>query len=206
MEKQVHSNTEIEKQKQDGFNRITTFLGKFIFGQNFDMLRKIGLIDCYTSDPEIMEILNKVNEDQRFLFLLFKNKKLNLEEIKKIITSLTTVPVDVVFSYELVNDYSMVVLDFPLEFIQDFDHIVQGRYSKLSDQFKVVFPETREVLNDKKQRLGKEYTLYYHIFQKTDWLKDFWCEKLGLMELDEKLELWSKPTNEDLVFDVTKIV
>ena len=206
MEKQVHFENELERQKQDKFNKITTFLGKFIFGQNFDMLKKVGLIDCYTSDPQIMEIL-QLNENQRFLFILFKNKKLNLEEIKKVVTALSTVPVDVVFSYELVNDYSMVVLDFPVEFVPDYDHIVNGKYSKLSDQFKVVFPETREVFNEKKQRLGKEYTLYYHIFNKTEWLKNFWMERLGLVELDEKLELWSPPTQkEDLIFDVNNIL
>jgi len=204
MEKQVHSN-ELEKQKQDKFNKITAFLGKFIFGANFDTLKKVGLVDCYTSDPEIMEIL-QLAENQRFLFLLFKNKKLNLEEIKKVLTTLTTVPVDVVFAYELVNDYCMVVLDFPVEFISDYDHIVNGRYSKLSEQFKVVFPETRDAFNEKKQRLGKEYTIYYHIFQKSDWLKEFWCERLGLVELDEKLELWSKPEKEDLIFEVKNIV
>lgn len=203
MEKQEHSD-EI-KLKQDNFNITTTFLGKFIFGNNFDMLKKVGLIDCFVSDPEIMEILKNC-ENQRFLFLLFKNKKLNLDEIKKIVKSLTTVPVDVVFTYELVNDYSMVVLDFPIEFVGDFDNIVAGRYSKLSEQFKIVFPQTRDVLNEKKQRLGMEYTLYYQIFNKTDWLKDFWCKRLGLIELDDKLELWEKPRDADLVFNVKNII
>lgn len=205
MEKQAHFNIEVEEIKQDKFNKITTFLGKFIFGSNFDMLKKIGLVDCYVSDPEIMSIL-KLNENQRFLFFLFNNKKLKLEEIKKVVNSLTTVPVDVVFSYELINDYSMVVVDFPVEFVPDYDNIVKGIYSKLSEQFKVIFPETREVLNEKGQRLGQEYTIYYHIFNKTEWLKNIWCERLGLFELDDKLELWSKPDDNDLIFNIKKII
>ena len=205
MEKQEHSNTDDVRREQDKFNIITTFLGKFIFGNNFEMLKKVGLIDCYTSDPEIMEIL-KLHKNQRFLFLLFKNKKLKLEEIKQVVKTLTTVPVDVVFTYELINDYSMVVIDFPVEFVEDYDYIVQGRYSKLSEEFKMVFPTTVNVLNSKKQVLGKENTLYYHIFNKTDWLKDFWCKRLNMVELDDKLELWEKPQESDLIFNVKNII
>jgi hypothetical protein len=206
MEKQVHSNQQERiNNLQDKFNNITTFLTKFIFQGNFDMLKKSGYIDAYTSDPEIMNIL-ELTQRQRFLFLLFKNKKLNLEDLKKITTSLALVPVDVVFSYELVNDYSMIVLEFPDRFVEDFDHIIEGRFSKLSDSFKDRFDMTREVINTKGQVMGKEYTLYYHIFNKTQWLKDFWLDRLGLCELDPKLELWEKPSEKDKIFNIKTII
>lgn len=205
MEKQVHSDQEKAEKFQDKFNKITTFLIKFIFQENFDILKKSGFADSYTSDPDIMNILT-LKEDQRLLFLLFRNKKLKLDDLKKITTSLAKVPVEIVFSYELVNDYSMIVLDFPEKFIQDYDHIVNGRYSKLSDSFKNRLPMTKETFNDKGQRLGREYTLYYHIFNKTQWLRDFWCQRLGYAELDEKLELWEQPNEKDLIFNVNNII
>lgn len=202
MEKQTSSNT--EQEKQDKFNKTTVFLTKFIFGNNFDMLKKTGFIDSYTSEPEIMKILT-LNENQRFLFLLFKNNKLKTEEMKQIVSDLAIVPVQIVFSYELINDYSMIVIDFPEKYTKDYDHVVNGMYSKLSEEFKEKFPITRDVFNDKKVRIGKEYTIYYHIFNKTEWLKDFWMERLNLIELDDKLELWEKPNESDLVFDIKKI-
>lgn len=206
MQQQENSNTDLVQSKsQVKYNKITVFLAKFIFGGNFDMMKKVGFIDSYTSDPEIMNILTLAS-NQRLLFLLFKNKKLNLSEMKKVVTDLAIIPVQVVFSYELVNDYAIIVIDFPEKYTQDYDCIVQGKYSKLSDSFKDKFPTTVDVLNSKKQRLGMEHTLYYHIFNKTEWLKEFWMKRIGLIELDEKLELWQKPDNKDLIFDVNNII
>lgn len=206
MEKQVHSNQEEKAQNFQGkFNKITTFLAKFIFQNNFEILKKSGFVDSYTSDPEIMSIL-ELHQNQRLLYLLFKNKKLKLEDLKKIVTSLVQIPVNIVFSYELVNDYSMIVLEFPKEYVQDYDLVVKGVYSRLSDEFKNKFPMSRDVFNAKNIRVGKEYTLYHHIFNKTEWLKQFWKDRLGLFELDEKLELWEQPDNDDLIFNVNSIV
>lgn len=192
-------------EKQEKFNKITVFLTKFIFGDNFDILRKVGFVDSYSSDPSIMNILT-LSENQRLLFLLFKNKKMNLEQIDKVVKDLAIVPVDTVFSYELVNDYAMIVIDFPEKYTTDYDNIVNGKYSKLTDSFKDKFPVSREVFNSKKERIGKEYTIYYHIFNKTDWLKNFWMERLNLIELDEKLELWQKPDEDDLIFNLKNII
>jgi hypothetical protein len=203
MEKQVSSNT--EQQKQDLFNKTTVFLTKFIFGNNFDMLRKIGYVDSYTSDPAINNILT-LGENQRLLFLLFKNNKLSVNEMKKVVADLAIVPSQIVFSYELVNDYCMIVIDFPEKYTLDYDYVTKGMYSKLSEGFKEKFPISRDVFNSKKIRVGKEWTLYYHIFNKTEWLKNFWMERLGLIELDDKLELWEKPGDSDLIFDVKKII
>lgn len=206
MEKQVNSNTDQERY-QEKFNKTTAFLGKFIFSEkeNFEMLKKVGFMDCYVSDPEIMDIIT-LNSNQKLLFLLFKNKKLKLQDIRKIVQDLASMPVSIVFSYELVNDYSMVVIEFPESYNDDYENVIQGKYSKLSEEFKSKFPVSQQVLNSKKQVMGKEYTIYYHIFNKTDWLKEFWMKKLNLIELDEKLELWNQPNEKDLVFDINNII
>lgn len=206
MEKQeVSKEKSTENKIEQKFNKTTVFLSKFVFGENFDILKKIGFIDTYVEDPEIMKILTLGN-NQRLLFLLFKTKKLKTEEIKKIVKDLSKAEIQVVFSYELVNDYLMVVIDFPENFISDYDNIVYGKYSKLSEEFKNGFPTVTEVFNTLGQRLGKEYTIYHHIFNKTKWLKEFWMEKLDLAELDDNLELWDKPQQKDLIFDKNKII
>jgi hypothetical protein len=146
MEKQVSSNT--EQEKQDRFNKTTVFLTRFIFGSNFEMLRKVGFTDSYTSDPEITNIIT-LSENQRLLFLLFRNKKLTLDDMKKIVIDLAIIPIGVVFAYELVNDYCMIVIDFPEKYTQDYDYIVKGSYSKLSNSFKDKFPISRDVYNSK---------------------------------------------------------
>lgn len=205
MEKQELSNLKTEESVQDKFNKTTVFLTKFIFGNNFDTLKKTGYVDSYIQDPEIMNIIT-LGESQRLLFLLFKSKKLGANNLRKIVSELAAVPIQIVFSYELVNDYCMVVIDFPERFTQDYDNIVQGKYSKLSQEFREGFPATRDVYNSDKERVGAEYTIYYHIFNKTDWLKDFWLKRLELAELDPRLELWAKPEDKDLIFNLKNIL
>jgi hypothetical protein len=100
----------------------------------------------------------------------------------------------------------MIVLVFPEEFIEDYDKVIQGKYSSLSDAYKSGFPSTQESLNSKGQRMGMEYTLYHHIFNRTEWLQQFWKDRLGMFELDENLELWEQPDKKDLVFDVKNII
>lgn len=197
MEKQALSDRE-------KFNTTTLFLTKFLFQENFDSLKKVGLINSFIEDPTIMELLNE--SETKYVFLLFNNKKLKTSEIKIIVESLLSVKTPVAFEYELVNNFGMVVIKFPSKFIKDYNHLVQGQYSKLSLEFKESFPNTKDVFNEKKQRIGKEYTIYHHIFNKTDWLKEFWMKKLNLVELDDSLELWEKPTQKDLEFDISRIL
>lgn len=206
MEKQVSSNPEEKaKEFQGKFNKITIFLSKFIFQENFDILKKSGFIDSYTSDPDVSSVIEP-KQEQRLLFLLFKSKKMNLEDLKNIVKSLVKVPTDIIFSYELVNDYSMIVIDFPENYIRDYDYVIQGKYSKLSEDFKNKFEMTQEVLNSNKVRIAREYTLYHHIFNKTQWLKQFWMDRLGLCEIEDNVELWEQPDKSDLYFNVTSIV
>jgi hypothetical protein len=201
MEKQESSK---EKLYQEKFNKVTVFLAKFLFKENFDMLKKAGYVDSYINDPSLE--LKDAFEKQKLLFLLFKNKKLNLENLKQLVTDFTTIPLDFIMSYELVNDYSMIIVEYPKNFYQDYDNLIKGKYSKLSQEFKDGFPSVVDVFNSEKVRIGREYTMYYHVFNKTQWLKDIWLERLGFIELDDNLELWQKPDENDLFFNLKTII
>jgi hypothetical protein len=203
------SNTELEQKynkltSRDGkFNITSIFLTKFLFGANFDSLKKAGLVNSYIEDPQVQEMIDiVVGPDVKLLFLLFRNNKLSTDMLKNIVQSLLLGSSTIVMTYELINNYSMIVLSYPSKFKEDFNKIVGGKYSKLSEDFKSRFPETRDALDSEGKVLGKEYTLYYHIFNKTDWLKKFWLKRLDLVELNEDLELWEKPQQEDLIFNI----
>lgn len=204
MEKQELSNTVISEKKKE-YNKTTVFLTKFIFGEHFETLKKLGYVDSYCYDSTITQVLTE-GSNQRFLFLLFQNKKLTKEEVQSTLSMFFTQEAKILFSYELVNDFSMVVLDFPSEFVRDYDNFKAGKYSKLSNEFKKGFPVTQSVLNSRGQRIGSEYTIYHHIFNKTEWLKNFWMERLNLVEIDDNLELWHLPERKDLEFDRNSIM
>jgi len=145
------------------------------------------------------------DEKDKVLFLLFNNKN-TLQENLNIINNLMLDPVDVKHSYNLVGNYSMVVLKFPEEFNNDYNNILLGKYSKLSEKFKKRFPETQDAFNSKNVKIGTEHTIYYHIFNKTEWLKNIWLTRLGLIELENTLELWDKPEVSDMEFDIKQII
>lgn len=184
-------------------NKISLFLTRFLFNGNMEMLRKSGFVDSFIDDNSID--LSDITSSKK-LFLLFNNKKLTITEIADITKELITTEAFITYKYDLINDYQMIVLDFPEEFYRDYDNIVKGKYSKLSEKFKIAFPETEDVLNEKKVRIGKRYTIYYHIFNKTEWLQNYWKSKLNLVELDNNLELWTKPSDEDLIFNIKNYI
>lgn len=202
MEKQAYSN--IEGVYQTRFNIATVFLTKFIFSTNLIILRGLGYVDGFIKDPFVSEVEGL--KDHRYLFLLFKNKKMSAKQVEKIVKGLITVKSEVLLSYELIDDYFVIVLNFPNEYREDYDNILKGSYSKLSENFKDKFPLTVEVKNEDGKRIGKEWTLYYHVFNKTEWLYDFWCKKLNMAELDENLELWQKPDEKDLILNLKQII
>lgn len=187
-------------------NKISLFLTRFLFGNNMDYLRKSGYIDSFIKDKNINEELLNLKDEDRSLFLLFKNNKLKIDDIIEIIRNISHTYLDIRYFYELIDNYVMIVIDYPSKYIKDYDNIINGKYSKLSEKFKNTFPETEDVLNEKKIRIGKRHTIYYHIFNKTEWLQNYWKTKLNLIELDDNLELWTKPLEEDLVFNIKNYI
>lgn len=159
-------------------NIITLFLGKFIFNSNLDLLRNCGFIDSFVRVDDLFSInvLQDLSNTGKFdlyegkkpLYLLFNNKKLKVKDLEDLILNLVVEDVEIIHSRELINDYKLVIVSFPKEYNADYDSIVSGKYSRLSEKFKKKFPSTKEVFNLHKEVLGKEYTIYHHIFNKTD--------------------------------------
>lgn len=204
MEKQENFNLTGNKKtskKEKKFTKTTLFLTRCIFSVNFEALRKTGFVDSYVEDPT-----HPIEGSQDKIFLLFKNKNLTVEDLSNIINVLAVIPINIIHSYELVNDYSMIVIEFPKEFSSDYKMFLEGKYSKFSKEFKETFPETRDVFNERNQKIGEEYTIYYHIFNRTDWLKNYWLKRLNLVKLEPGVELWQQADDKDLVFDVNSIL
>ena len=187
--------------KQGDHNKTTLFLTKFLFGEDFNSLKRCGFINTYTDVIiEKVSLLSYLPKNKKYLFLMFNNKILKIEEVETIIS--LNPSVKIVGNKELINDNFIIYLEFPYEFSKDFEFFKNGEYSKLSERFKNKFPITKDAFNAQKVKIGREHTLYYHIFNKTEWLQEFWKKKLNLIELDEKLELWEKPNDNDLILNV----
>ena len=70
---------------------------------------------------------------------------------------------------------------------KDFKLVKEGKYSKTSKQFQEIFPKVVKILRNGLHK--DEISLQYRIFNKTEDLKLYWEEKIGV-ELDEDMEIW----------------
>ena len=102
-------------------------------------------------------------------------------------------PIDTPNAY-VHHPYIVMVLPFPKHYIKDYNKILKGEYSKLSKSYKELFPMERN---------GKP-SLYYHIFNKTDGLKNYWENNLDA-ELDVDKDFWQIFDTEQETLDINKI-
>lgn len=96
---------------------------------------------------------------------------------------------------QLPNPHIVLVLPFPKHFMRDYNKILKGEYSKLSKSYQQLFPMERN---------GKP-SLYYHIFNKTEGLKNYWENNLDA-ELDVDKDFWQIFDKEQETLDMIKIL
>ncbi len=147
-------------------------------------LEDCGFIDSYIRiegkeyDKErrfLVAVFEPVTKDQKETFDVFLEREKFLsfveEEIKQ-------------------GDKVIVVYRFPEEFYNDYDLIIEGKYSKVSDKYKGIFPKFRE----KKDKIV--LSLQKLIFDKDPDFKEQQEERIGT-DIEADSELWE-------VFDIDK--
>lgn len=97
-------------------------------------------------------------------------------------------------------DKNSVLMTFriPKRFNDDYGAFLRGRYSKFSPEFKKCFSMKDyvlgpggELLRDEHKRYRTDYSMFYHIFNRTETLRNIYIEKLG-SELPENIELYDR--------------
>lgn len=86
------------------------------------------------------------------------------------------------------NDNKVVfVFRIPKKFDRDYNIFLRGKYSKMSRAFMELFPKEVYVYDNRgkpvKNSFGsylKEPSQFYHIFNRTEYLKQKWAEKLNI--------------------------
>lgn len=100
----------------------------------------------------------------------------------------------------------LFVYRVPNRFKKDYQLFIDGKYSKLSEEYRKCFvmeqpridPITNKPIKDG-GRYVMEYTDFYHIFHRTDHIKAVWAERLGYDddEILDDMEMYDRQ-------DVTK--
>lgn len=160
-----------------------------------DALLKAGYINAYVKDEE-----RDVQYDD-CVYLLFKPE--NLVEFKEFLEEEYERTKNVIDDYDYGGGFVVVVYKLNSKFKHDFDLIKQGKYSKTSKSFQAEFPKTVRI----KEKLSykEETSIQFRIFNRTEDLKSFWENKLGVV-FNPTQEVWYSfdENNETLTLEKLK--
>ena len=164
--------SEIKKNITSIFMVPTLFIGR-------DNLIDNGFVNGYVCD------LQKEFNYEDCVYVLFRPKDImRFREFLQVEYDRTE---SIVEDYDYEGGYVVVVYKLKTKFKKDFDLIKQGKYSKTSQEFKDLFPKTITIMKGLLRR--DEISLQYRVFYKTEDLKKYWEDKLGV-DFTDDMELW----------------
>lgn len=153
-----------------------------------------GYINGYIKDGR------KEIQYDKSIYLLFKPK--NLDRFRLFLNDEYERTKSIVDDYDYEDGYVVVVYKLNDRLEADIELIKQGKYSQTSPKFQEIFPKIVKINRNGIQK--DEVSLQYRIFNKTEDLRKFWEEKLGV-DFDDDMEVWSGFLEENEIMDLDKL-
>ena len=148
-------------------------------GINKELLKDNGFINAYSRDG------NRDIQYENSIYLLFKPK--DLDKFRGFLDGEYERTKSVIDDYDYEDGYVVVVYELNSKFKKDFALVREGLYSKTSPEFQAKFPK---IVKIKRGGLHKdEISLQYRVFNKTEDLRKYWEEKLGV-DFEDDWEVW----------------
>lgn len=154
---------------------------------------EFGFVNCYA-------YCDLVDYPFKSIFALFEPEIFN-KDFAAFIIDLESNPNHV----ETIDIPGAVIVCFrvPNKYIKDYNRFINGRYSRFSKEFKSLFPLKYYLMDGRglpikdpaTDKPVTEYSMFYHIFNRTEQLRDKWYNKLG-NDTDLPYELYEKFSEE----------
>lgn len=174
---------------------ISTIFMVRILKIDTDKIKEYGFINAYSFDKR------KEVQYENAVYLLFKPPDITL--FQDFIDSEYERTDAIIDDYNYEDGYVVLVYKLDKKYDKDFQLIRQGKYSKLSEEFKEMYPKKVDVpIGNKKTK--KETSLQWLIFEKDESLKQLWEDKLGY-RFSNNMELWSIWEDEKETMDLDKL-
>lgn len=161
---------------------------------NRENLKVNGFINGYVKD------VRRDVQYENCIYVLFRPE--NIETFRDFLDTEYERTKSIIDDYDYEDGFVVLVYQLDKKFKRDFDLVKQGKYSKTSPEFQELFPRIIKIKKDGYSR--DEVSLQYRIFNKTEDLKTYWEEKIGIM-FDEDMEIWSGWIEENEVLNIDKI-
>lgn len=144
-----------------------------------DTLVDNGFINAFIKDTV------KDSDYRNVIYLLFKPE--NIDRFRDFLDKEYERTLSIIEDYDHKNGYVVVVYKLDEDFLEDFELVKQGKYSKTSKDFQEQFP--KKVTVKLKGFNSEQASLQYKVFTKSPDLIEFWEEKLGV-DFKEDYEVW----------------
>jgi len=147
--------------------------------------------------------VNDVGTDTEYedsVYLLFKPG--NIDLFRDFLQEEYERTKSIIEDYDYEDGFVVIVYQLDKKFKKDFELVKQGKYSKTSTQFQELFPK---VVKMKRNGYFKdEVSLQHRVFNKTQDLRTYWEEKLGV-DFDESMEVWHGFDFDNEILDIEKL-
>lgn len=161
---------------------------------NKDRLADHNFINAYIKD------VNREVDYKNAVYLLFKPT--SFSAFNHFVENEYDRSPQIVDDYDYEGGFVVLVYVLNASYIDDFELIKQGKYSKTSTSFQELFPKVVKIV---KNGLHKdEISLQHRIFRKSDDLKEYWENRIGAT-LPHDMEVWEKFIEENEVLDINQI-
>lgn len=160
---------------------------------------RFGFVNTYLTCDQLSYPYNVI-------YLLFKPKDLDLE-FYTFTKNMEKNP-NFIEAIDLGQNKVVLIYRIPKRFKQDYGLFLEGKYSKLSKDFQSCFALEELKRDDQGKpildggRYVKEPSRFFHIFNRTEWLKDRWKLKLyGTTDKDGNQFIHPKDVADAAVLD-----
>ena len=147
-----------------------------------------------------VEDLRRDVQYENAVYLLFKPK--DLDRFRDFLDEEYERTKSIIDDYDYEDGYVVVVYEINPRLKDDIELVKQGKYSQTSRKFQDIFPKAIQIRKNGLRR--DEISLQYRVFNKTDDLRQFWEDKLGV-EIEEDMEVWHGFFDEFEILDITKL-
>ena len=157
-----------------------------------------NLINGFIADINKEEYL-----DEDVVFLLFKPKDLNI--FRKFLDKEYNNNPALIEDYDYEPNYIVLIYELNKDFKNDFDLIKQSKYSKVSQNFKDLFP--KRVINFLKNPRIDQQSIQHLIFDKDIRLIEYWEKELKTDIIRESdIDIWPGFNLEKEILDIEQIL
>lgn len=159
-----------------------------------DDLKKNGYLNGYLSDAR------RDVQYKDCVYVLFKPS--NLNAFREFLDKEHERTKDIIDDYDYEDGFVVLVYKLNDKWKDDFLLVMEGLYSRTSEEFQKQFPKKIAIVRNHLQR--DEVSLQHRIFRKTQDLKEYWEDRLDVVFTDD-MEVWDGFNYQNEILDLDNI-